>query len=128
MDCHQEALDIYRRSYSSNQSDVATTLNRIGIVHYDLGRKQEAKDYVYFEQSLVIRQAVKDNDHLLVAISLNNVGLVIYDLGLHREARECHEKALLIDKIVYGNDHPRIAYSLHCLGNVYDLLGQHQHE
>ena len=105
-------------------SDVAASLNNIGLVLSNLGRKDEALSY--YMQSLVIKRKVYGDEHSDVAASLNNIGTVLSGLGKYQESLSYHEQSLVIYKKVYGEKHTHVAASLNNVGTVLRDLGKNQ--
>jgi CHAT domain-containing protein/tetratricopeptide (TPR) repeat protein len=103
-----------------DRSGESTTLNNIGAVYSDLGRKNEALEY--YEKALTIQKVIGDRDG--ESTTLNNIGRVYDTLGQKKKALEYYEKALTISQAV--GDRDGMATTLNNIGKVYSDLGQKQ--
>jgi len=82
------ALHYLRRS--GRQVQIASVLNNLGLILYDLGRKPESLEH--FEQALTIWESMNP-PHPNRYATLNEKGRLLGDLGLTREANRALEQA-----------------------------------
>jgi tetratricopeptide (TPR) repeat protein len=78
----------------------ANTLNNIGQVFSDLGKKQKALSY--FDQALPLLRQVRDKR--VEASTLNNIGIVFSDLGEKQKALSYYDQALPLHRQVGDKD------------------------
>ncbi|OJW72063.1 MAG: hypothetical protein BGO68_00800 [Candidatus Amoebophilus sp. 36-38] len=125
---HKKALEMRRVLYKDKgeHSDIACSLNNLGIVYYSL--RQYEKALKYHKKALEMRQVLyKDKgEHSDIACSFNNLGIVYYSLRQYEEALKYHKKALEMYQQVYIGNHPDIANSLNNIGYVYQGSGQYE--
>ena len=109
------ALPLAERS--GEPTEVATTLNHLGVVHSVQGKFEAAREH--FQRALTIRENALGPDHTAVADSLNNLGTVYRNQGEYDKALECVARTLAIRQKALGTDHPHVALSLNTLGIVH---------
>ena len=100
-DNYSEALVYYVRSLSVEEqylppehSDIAITLDCIGVIHFRLSKYNEALNY--YERSLKIRQKSLPSWHFDIAKNLKSIGSVYERLREWKQALEYYQKALSI--------------------------------
>ena len=107
---------MYRKLYPAakfpdGHTDLAVSLNNVGIVLESLGRLESALEH--YQQALAMRRklypAAKFPDgHADLAGSLNNMGVVLESLGRLEAALEHHQQALAMNRKLYpGHQVPR---------------------
>ncbi|ACE06616.1 hypothetical protein Aasi_1304 [Candidatus Amoebophilus asiaticus 5a2] len=121
---YQKALEMYRTIYTGNHPDIASSLDNIGNVYYDLIQYQEALKY--YEQAFEIKKTIYKDTHPSVATSLNNIGNVYRDLGRRQDALNYLKRALAMRQALYTGNHPDIANSLNSIGMIHQVLGENQ--
>ena len=103
-------------SSSVYQSDVATTLNNLGVLLSDMDRPEDAKNRS--KRALEMRETLLKTDpsssvyQSHVATTLNNLGTLLWDMGRPEDAKNRYERALemreklldpdLVSKIFWG--------------------------
>ncbi len=97
LECHTEALRIRRKALGDGHSDVATSLNNIGLIYNAKG--EHAQALASFEESLRIKRIALGPDHHAVATTLCNIGSV-YQVRRRQLAAE------QADKIAAGHGRP----------------------
>ncbi len=116
----KDALAIQEHELGDGHTAVASTLGRIGIVTWALGRRSEALGY--FERALAVKERALGQSHKDVAAVLNNLGTLQYDRGRLSESLVHQRRALMIYEQALGPDHTSVALTLGQLGLV--LQGQ----
>ena len=132
---YNETLYIYRQLAEKNPdaflSDVAMTLNNLGILHKDIQHYQEAEQE--YQQALrIYRQlAEKNPDAFLsdVAMTLNNLGVLHADIQHYQEAEQEYIEALKIYRqLAVRNPDAFLSYvtmTLYNLGLMYENTKQY---
>jgi tetratricopeptide (TPR) repeat protein len=89
----EQSLAIRKKVYGDEHTDVAASLNNIGVVLRDLGKYQGALSYC--EQSLAIKKKVygPEHEHTDVARILNNMSGVLDALGRREDAARARDEA-----------------------------------
>ena len=93
----------------------------MGLVHWELGDYQQAKEY--YERTLSIQLNMLEPDHVDVAGTYHNMGILHRDLGDHHQAKEYYERALSIRLNKLGPDHVDVAATYQNMGNLHRDLG-----
>lgn len=103
---------------------IASTLIRMGSLHYKLGDRLEELR-MYEEAKSTYRTAFGEN-HSFVAGTRKNIGMVLAELGEYERALEQFEKAGRIYLIVEGGDEMSrdVASAISCMGNVKNRVGE----
>lgn len=119
------ALELFRQAppqvkgLARNRTSEAQLLNRIGVIHADLGENRRALEY--YEQAL--NAAVNGNDVGLVSAVLNNIALINMRLGEPRKALQIYQKSLEIRLLLKNRSEMTV---LNNIGGVYSDLGDRQ--
>ena len=117
------ALEIEKKELGMDHEDTATTLNAIGENYLELGKYEEAKNYL--TKSLTIRERILDPFHPDISTSLNDLALYYwYSSHKYHKAESLLLKALEIDQKVYGKDSIQVATIYSNLGLIYSALNQ----
>ncbi|QUS60966.1 tetratricopeptide repeat protein [Synechocystis sp. PCC 7338] len=114
----ENSLILYRQL--DDVLNIATSLNYIGVIYFDLGDKQKALDY--YNQALTIRKQARDISG--EAQSLNNIGVIYFDLGNKYKALDYYNQALAISSQI--EDLALEGTTLTNIGRVYSRLGDKQ--
>ena len=114
---YRKALEIREKSFGSEHTGVASTLNNIGNVFFRLREYEKALEY--YRKSQVIKEKVLGSEHPLVALSLNNIGMVFAEQGEYERALESYYETLAIWEKALGFEHPHVAGLMHNLGWVF---------
>ena len=104
------ALAIQQSLYGAQHTDIATTLNDLGIVaqisqSLDLARE-------YYGESIAMRRALKQEMHPELAITLTNLGWVQVSERDLEGADSTLSQVLEMRRRLYGEKHPYFARSL----------------
>lgn len=118
----EAALKIHKDIYQGNHTNIARSLNNIGMVYNFL--KDGRKSLEFHEQALKIWQSLYQDTH--IANSLYYIGLSYYTLDNYKKALEFYEKALKMQQDLYQGNHPDIESSLYRIGWVYSQVGDFQ--
>lgn len=111
-----KALEL--RKTIGNQSDIATTYNKLGRLYYDKADYQKSIDC--YTNSIRIKELI--NDPFALAIAYLNFGGTCISIGNYQLALEQFQKALqTFEKI---GDNEGIAKSCNGIGMVYENLSQ----
>ncbi len=116
----EQALVIRREV--GDRAGEETTLNNLGSLAEDLGRKEEAAHY--FEQALAIREEAHGPPHPTMADDLVHLAELYQELGQYAEALPLLKRALAIWERNLP-DHPIVATCLEKLASLYWELGQY---
>ena len=116
-----QALQFVQRSEECNDEDEAVCYIDLGIVHHNLGDREQAKENN--ERALTIFLKKLDPDHPGVAMCYNNLGNVHSGLGDLGQAKENYERALTIRLKKLDPDHLDVAMCYNNLGTVHSDLG-----
>ncbi len=81
-----------------------------------------AREHLFFERALRIREARLGADHPDTAQGLNNLAIVLHDQGDLHGARPLFERALSIRQARLGPDHPHTLRSRQDLAAVVAAL------
>ncbi len=106
------------RDSISDQRMVASLMNNIGIVYWNL--KEYEKSISYYTDALRIAEEIEDKN--LISKQYNNLGLVTLDQSELEKSRIYFEKALEIEKTL-GND-SQLAMLYNNLGLVHTKMGR----
>lgn len=91
-----QALQMRRRLFGKDHSDIATSLNDLATVMCSLDRASEAE--VLYQESLGMRRRLSPDDHPDIVSSLNNLGYINGVLGRWHIAVDYHEQAVAMGK------------------------------
>ncbi|MBS1122410.1 MAG: serine/threonine kinase family protein [Deltaproteobacteria bacterium] len=119
---HQRALEIRERINGADSPEVATALNSIANVHFNLGHYRDARPA--YERSLAIRERVLGAMHPDVAGSHNNLAVLLVSLDDFDAAIAHFLRARVIYDSLLGPGNPRTAQILANLAGVYRDAGR----
>ncbi|HEX2150180.1 MAG TPA: tetratricopeptide repeat protein, partial [Actinomycetota bacterium] len=115
----EQSLAIDEVTYGPDHTQVASDLNKLGLVLQGLGRLHEAR--TMFERALDIHERVLGPEHPEVATDLTNLGGAMEHLGEYGAAKAFYQRAISIDEAMYGPSHAR---SIADLSNLYRVLSE----
>lgn len=118
-DLAEEFFTLAMNQASDNSEEKAESLNKLGIVFWNGGSDQKARDFVF--QSLRIRRDLYGESHEKTAGSYNDLGLVWTRINPDM-ALTHYEKALKIYRSVLGRKNEKVAQSLINTGIIYRTL------
>jgi tetratricopeptide (TPR) repeat protein len=108
------------------QSDVARTLNNLGVLLWNMGRFEEAKQS--YEKAFEVREVLLkvNSENVMyqsdVAMTLNNFGNLLGKMGHFEEAKEKYKKSLEIYERILETDSENVTYQSH-VGSALNNLG-----
>jgi tetratricopeptide (TPR) repeat protein/tRNA A-37 threonylcarbamoyl transferase component Bud32 len=117
----ERSRQLLEGTYGSEHPDISITLNAIGLVLAESGRRDEALGYYRRAEEVAIK--VGGPDHALAATPLFNAAEALNALGRHEEALAASERALAISRRS-GQDAFYVAVSLTSLGEALLGLGR----
>ena len=120
---YEKALEIYHKSPSSNQSNLAASYNNIGEVYHKMTKYSKALST--HEKALEIYQNTLPPNYPLLGTSYSNIAGVYYSKGEYLEALSFYEKALEIKQKTLPPNHPSLATSYNNIGMLYYKIGEH---
>jgi tetratricopeptide (TPR) repeat protein len=116
-----QALRFQERYQSGNASDIAQTLNSLGLLSQRLAQYQDAKSL--HQRALELRERVPD--HPQIAESLHNLAVLYEHEGQYHQAEQLYLRALSLDEHAGRSDHPDTTKTLNNLALVYYLQGHY---
>jgi serine/threonine-protein kinase len=119
---HERLAVQLRERSGESRIEVARDLNNIAVSLNELGRPQEAIDYI--QRSIAELRRELGADHPLVGTFVSNEGEILARLGRGREAHEAFTSALTVEERGYGKEGPNLAYPLVGLGEGYLTEGK----
>jgi tetratricopeptide (TPR) repeat protein len=132
----QEATDLYRPLAAANPSgflsDLAKSLNALGVFLSKLGRREEGLGPTQESVSIRRRQAEANPTVYLavLAMALNNLGVRLSELGRREEALTTAEEVVNMYRKLADADPaeflPNLAMALNNLGNHLSELGRQE--
>jgi Tfp pilus assembly protein PilF len=120
---YEKALEIYKRTRSTTDLDLARCYNDIGVVYDNMGKYSKALSS--YEKALGIRQQSLPSNHPDLAGSYNNIGLVYTSMGEYPKALSSHEKVLEISKQSLRPHHSNLADTYDNLGLTYERMNNY---
>lgn len=91
-----ESLATRRRLFPGDHPDIASSLNRLAVVHALSG--DYAKAEPLFREALGMRERLFGPEHPLAISSLNNLALLLHDRGDYAGAEPLYRRALAFDR------------------------------
>jgi len=101
---------------------VATTMNNIGELYYQIGEPEKALQFHENAREIFERIGIDNQGY---ATTLNNIGGYYDGRGEYKKALPFYEQSLKISKIELGPQHPDVAITLSNLGGLYGDLGDY---
>ncbi len=116
----EEALRSRRAADPVNRQALATALNNLGRLEYDLG------DYVAAETRFreALELWLELGDEAWAVYALRNLAATQMHYGEYGKALELHDQALELQRGLHGPDDPEIATSLYSLGALHRVRGE----
>ncbi|KAL3805648.1 hypothetical protein HJC23_005892 [Cyclotella cryptica] len=130
-----EALEILRRKYYGvDNSDVASTLNTLGLIHDQRG--DTCLSLHFLQDALLMRRrlmgnnvedrAVHEQRSLDVAATLVYIGTILYRKSLFPMAIELYTESLQIRQKILGKDHRDTAFVMYNIALVHQQRGDYE--
>jgi tetratricopeptide (TPR) repeat protein len=120
----ESALEIHITEHGPDHPDVATSLNKLAILHRVMGQHMQA--LLQHERALAISEATLGPNHPAVAENLNDFAVLLQAMGQHEQALPLYERALAIGEATFGPDHPHVAACLSNLATLLTAMGQYE--
>jgi tetratricopeptide (TPR) repeat protein len=120
---YEKSLEIYKKTLSPNDPNLASSYNNIGLVYDSMGEFSQA--VLSHEKALEIKQRSLSPNHPSLASSYNNIGLVYNNMGEYSKALSSYEKALEIKQKSLPSNHPSLAMSYANIGGLYNETGEY---
>ncbi|CAK67987.1 unnamed protein product (macronuclear) [Paramecium tetraurelia] len=121
----EEALAIREKLQGSGNLEVASTIEVLGNVFFEMEDYHQAKSQ--YEKALVIKKSKLGENHVEVALTLNNIGNSCKHLEEYDKSQKFFADALVILKQSQsGDDHPLVATTYGNLGILLKQIGNIQ--
>lgn len=118
-----QALHLQEQDQHIDPSDIARTLNSLGLLYQRHARYQEAR--ALHRRALELRERALGPEHPDIAESLHNLAVLYERAGDYHEAEQFYLRVLAQDESVLGADDPETAKTLNNLGMIYYLQGHY---
>ena len=115
----EEALILAERIWLNDHSNLAESINNLGLFLEVLQRGKEAEQC--YLNALAMRQRLFPTDHPDVAFDLYYLGVFLLSQGKLAEAESFSRDALAMRQRLFPTNHPDIALSLSNLGKILQL-------
>ncbi len=115
----EEALRSRRAADPGDRSDLASDLNNLGRLLYDLGDYPAAESH--FREALAMWRRLGDDTNAV--FGMRNLAAALLHSGRHAEALELHRQILEAQHELFGARDPAVADSLYSLGILYRTRG-----
>lgn len=123
LDAYGRSLDVITRIVGRVHPAVASTLHKIGVMHWKRGKYNEALQTL--SESLRISVQCYGDNHPDAADALGSIGMVHLARGDYRSSMKFYQVALRVRRETLGERHPDVARILIRIGMVYDEEGRH---
>ncbi|CAF4999990.1 unnamed protein product, partial [Rotaria sp. Silwood1] len=121
LEYHLKSLEIKKRLFKNDDSNIADSYNCLGIVYFNKNNYKQAINS--YEKALKILNSTSDNDHSKIAACLNNISLVYRTEQNYSKALEYYKKVLDIEKKYLSEDHIDLGQTYHNIGALYWCCG-----
>jgi len=116
LEYQNRALDLRKKIFGENHSEVADSYNNIGLIY---GTEDPAQAQRFYRNALNIYKEIYGENHPKIANIYNNLAIISqaqekYDVALFQL-----ESALEITKKVYGENHPNNAFIYSTIGQIF---------
>ncbi len=105
LECHRQALAIWKIHLPANYSDLGAVHNNIGCVYGCLNYLEDALEH--YNLSLKIYQKSLPPNHAANVKTLENIGLVYFLKNEQHESLSYYEKAAVIYRHALPSTHPK---------------------
>ena len=117
------ALDIRRRLFGPQNSDLAASLNDLAFLLYRQGDYEEAETFC--RQALTMCRDLFGDDHLATADSLDGLACLLSKRGDLAQAEPLFREALAVRRRHLGDQHPDVGKTLNNLAGLLYHRGQY---
>jgi CHAT domain-containing protein/Tfp pilus assembly protein PilF len=118
----QEALDIRRRTFGTNNLYYAISLNNLAALYQSRGEYSLAEPL--YREGAEIRKKILGDKHVSYADSLNNLASLNSAMGNYADAESLYLNALNVHKQILGPMHPKCATDLNNIAVMYRTKGE----
>ena len=104
----KNCLNIFNKSLGESSSELAVSLNGLGLIYLELGDARMAK--TKHDKALKIFEDLNTQGSQTVSIceTLKNIGMALRDMNETKKAREYYSRSLSMLQTVYKGHHPRV--------------------
>jgi len=113
-----KALSMQRQILGNDHPFVASNLNNLGALEYDLGNYEAAQQLL--EEAIALRRVLYGDKYAGLANSMNKLSQVLRELGQLDESERLIRDAISIHDEYYASLHPRTGHDYHMLGLVLE--------
>jgi len=121
---YEEMLQILEEKLGPEHPSVATTLNNLVGLYYQIGDYEKALPL--YQRALDIREKVMGSHQSSVATTLNNLAGLYDCMGDYEKALPLYQRALDIREKVLGPHHQDVATTLNNLARLYRQIGDYE--
>ena len=121
---YRSALEIQRKIFGNNQSEVALTLSDLGIVNIEKHNLDEAERYL--REALSILKTNLGEIHPYMANVSNSLAGVLEEKGKYEEAEKLYRASLRMNRKIYGNYNSAVASNLNNLAELLRKTGRYE--
>ncbi len=119
----EKSIAIYNKIKSTDYRNRGIAVSNLGFFYTQKGEYK--KSLVLYEEALVHKRKVFDENHTEIAVSYTNIGVSYDHLNQFKKALPFHLKALGITEKKYGEKHLKVALNLNNLAVTYSNLNQY---
>ncbi|TDI72829.1 MAG: serine/threonine protein kinase [Bacteroidetes bacterium] len=112
------ALSMQRQLLGNDHPFVASNLNNLGALAYDLGNYEASQQLL--EEAIALRRLLYGDHYAGLANSMNKLSQVLRELGQFDESERLIRDAISIHGENYASLHPRTGHDYHMLGLVLE--------
>jgi tetratricopeptide (TPR) repeat protein len=120
----RRALAIREKAFGIEHASVASSLNNLAGLHYNLGKYAEAESI--WKRAMAIMEKTGGDVTFSFATGLNNFAELCKKQGKYVEAEPLYQKALAINEKTLGQNHPDVAPGLNNLALLYSCQGKYE--
>ncbi|CAF1215376.1 unnamed protein product [Rotaria sordida] len=121
LEYHLKSLEIQKRLFKSDDSNIANSYNCLGVVYFNKNNYKQAINS--YEKALNILNLTLENNHTKIATCLNNIGLVYRTEKNYFKALDSYRKVLDIEKKYLSENHSDLGQTYHNIGALYWCCG-----
>ena len=119
----ERVLAIREKFSDPASGEVGIVLNRIGMLHYNLGNNSLGQEYL--TKTINYYESHPPSEPMFLANALNNLANTSYFRGDLEEAETLYKRSLEIKERELGTNHNSVALTLANLGSLYRVRGDH---
>gem|GEM_PF-154166 len=119
----RRALAIREKVFGIEHESVASSLNNLAGLYYNLGTYAEAEST--WSRALTIMENAFGNEDMRVATVLNNLAELYKKQGRYVQAEPLYHQSLAIYQNTLGDEHQRVAVSFNNLAALYLQQGKY---